>query len=104
MTTTTAESMDDGQRVVWPRTHHLTCPGLWYISLCFYLTIYNTKFLKWYLIAMGSEDKRWVVSGQTTGGEDKRCAKGTNNLDRQRGYKKKKKWPKRCQHLLGHTR
>ena len=43
MTTTTTQaaagSTDDGQRVVWPRTCCLTCPGLRYVSICFHLTI-----------------------------------------------------------------
>ena len=43
---TAGGSMDDGQRVVWPRTHCLTCPGVQYVFLDLHLTIYITKFLK----------------------------------------------------------
>ena len=43
MTTTATQaavvSTYDCQRVVWPRTCCLTCPGFRYVSICFHLTI-----------------------------------------------------------------
>ena len=38
--------MDDGQRMVWLRTHQMMCPGIRYVFLDLHLTIYITKFLK----------------------------------------------------------
>ena len=56
----------------------------------------------WKTVAMSFPHHQCSTQRQMTGSEDKWRVVGTNDLDRQRGYKKQ---PKRCrQHLLGCTR